>query len=79
MLLCLSVVGQDKPKPIPKDFKSMKALAEKGEAYAQINLGTMYDKGRGAERGGKEAVKCCRKTAEQGYEHAKTALKRLSP
>ena len=27
------------PKPLPKDIPSLKVLAEKGDAYAQNNLG----------------------------------------
>ena len=40
----------EKKKPFPKDFKSLKALAEKGNAKTQSNLGFMYAKGRGVEQ-----------------------------
>ena len=40
-----------------KDFKSIKVLAEKGEAEAQFALGLMYDTGQGVEVNDKEAVK----------------------
>jgi len=75
--LCLSSVGADKDKPLPKDFKSLKALAEKGDAIAQYNLGVMYDEGKGVEKDEKEAVKWYRKAAEQGDDDAKAALKKL--
>ena len=58
---------KDKPKPLPKDFKSLKALAEKGDATAQNNLGWRYDMGRGVKQDFKEAVKWYRKAAEQNY------------
>ena len=47
MCLCLPLAGADKEKPLPKDFKALKALAEKGDARAQHNLGTEYAKGEG--------------------------------
>ncbi len=53
--LCLPMVAADKDKPLPKDFKSLKALAEKGDALAQFNLGSMYDNGEGVEQDFKEA------------------------
>jgi len=56
----------DKGKPLPTEFKSLKALAEKGDAEAQNNLGMMYDFGRGVKQDFKEAVKWYRKAAEQG-------------
>ena len=40
--LCLSAVGQDKPKSLPKDIPSLKALAEKGDAEAQFQLAENY-------------------------------------
>jgi len=38
----------------------------------------MYESGRGVEKDEEEAVKWYRKAAEQGYEPAKAALKKLS-
>ena len=29
LILCVPLMGEDKDKPLPKDFKSLKALAEK--------------------------------------------------
>jgi TPR repeat protein len=47
LFLSLPLVAADKDKPFPKDFKSLKALAEKGDARAQFNLGLMYGFGMG--------------------------------
>ena len=55
--VCLPLAGADKEKELPKDFKSLKASAEKGNAMAQNSLGLMYDKGEGMEQDFKEAVK----------------------
>ena len=48
-----------------KDFKSLKALAEKGDAEAQYEIGMMYRNGEGVEADLKEAFKWTRKAAEQ--------------
>jgi TPR repeat protein len=69
-----SVLAADKGKPLPKDFKSLKALAEKGNAEAQYNLGMMYDGGKEVKRDFKEAVKWVRKAADQGFAEAQLAL-----
>ncbi len=55
-----------KVKPLPKDFKSLKVLAEKGDARAQYNLGAMYARGEGMPEDNKEAVKWWRNAAKQG-------------
>ena len=47
LCLCLPVAGGGKGEPLPKDFKSLKALAEKGDARAQHKLGNKYAKGEG--------------------------------
>ena len=46
-----------------------------GFAYAQYNLGVMYDNGQGVQQDYKEAVKWYRKAAEQGHNGAIEALK----
>jgi TPR repeat protein len=48
------------------EFDEMKALADKGDAYAQNNLGVIYDNGRGVPENDAEAVKWFRKAAAQG-------------
>ena len=61
-------------KPLPKDFKSLKTLAEKGIARAQHNLGSMYYHGKGVVRDHKEAVKWFRKAALQGNARGQFSL-----
>ena len=69
--LCLSSIGQDKPKPLPKDIPSLKALAEKGDANAQNTLAVYYNFGiGGAIKDTKKAVKWFQKAAEQGLDAA---------
>ena len=45
-------------------------LAAQGYAYAQYNLGGMYNEGQGVPRDYAEAVKWYRKAAKQGYSQA---------
>lgn len=49
-----------------KAFKIFKPLAGQGNAIAQYNLGSMYDKGQGVTRDYAEAIKWYRKSADQG-------------
>tara|TARA_R110002126_G_C10370575_1_gene493378 strand:- start:246 stop:782 length:537 start_codon:yes stop_codon:yes gene_type:complete len=56
------------------EFDEMKALADQGIAYAQNNLGFMYDNGEGVPENDAEAVKWFRKAAEQGYAAAQFNL-----
>jgi len=49
-----------------ENFISCKAYAEQGDASAQFLLGGMYDNGQGVTQDYKQAVKWCRKAAEQG-------------
>ncbi len=55
-------------------FQETKARAEKGDAAAQIDLGLMYDLGRGVARDYAEAVQWFRKAAEQGHARAQLLL-----
>lgn len=50
------------------------ALAERGQAKAQFNLGFMYEKGLGAPADDGEAMKWYRKAAEQGHAGAQNNL-----
>jgi hypothetical protein len=56
------------------EFEETKALAEKGNAAAQYNLGDMYREGEGVAEDDKEAVKWYRKAAEQGHAQAQNNL-----
>ena len=70
-LLALCLAGCVKPKT---EFEKTKALAEKGDADAQYNLGWMYADGEGVPEDDKEAVKWYRKAAEQGHADAQYSL-----
>jgi len=71
--LCLASCSTT-PESLPKDFKSLKALAEQGNSDAQANLGVMYYNGDGVKQDYKEAVKWSRKAAEQGDANAQGNL-----
>ena len=55
-------------------LREWKSLAEQGFAYAQFNLGLMYDDGRGVPEDDGEAVKWYRLAAEQGHASAQNNL-----
>ena len=56
------------------EFDEMKALADQGNANAQLNLGVMYDNGEGVPENDAEAVKWYRKAADQGDAIAQSNL-----
>ena len=64
----------DPTKPLPKGFKSLKALAVKGDARAQNELGIRYEYGKEVLEDDKEAVKWYRKAAAQGHAPAQVTL-----
>ena len=64
--LCLPLAGAEKKKPLPKDFKSLKALAEKGNARAQGQLARNYTYGEGVKQNYVEALKWATLAARQG-------------
>lgn len=51
-----------------------KALAEQGNAFAQNNLGTMFEKGLGVQQDYQQAMRWYRKAADQGFAHAQSNL-----
>ena len=55
-------------------FDETMAAAKQGKAYAQFNLGNMYDNGNGVPENDAEAVKWFRKAANQGYANAQSNL-----
>ena len=61
-------------KPLPKDFKSLRALAEKGNSAAQTKLAEMYYNGHGVEEDDEEAKRWIQKSADQGYARAQVIL-----
>jgi len=58
----------------PTALRIYRQLAKQDDAFAQFNLGVMYDKGRGVPQSYKEAVWWYRKAADQGYMAAQTNL-----
>ena len=56
------------------DFDETMAEAKQGAAYAQFNLGVMYDNGDGIPENDAEAVKWYRKAADQGHAKAQSNL-----
>ena len=61
----------------PEPIREWRAAADRGEAWAQFNLGLAYDKGDGVEKDLREAVRWYRKAAEQGDKEAQRALQKL--
>lgn len=57
-----------------KQFKEVSALADKGDAEAQLALAFLYSRGLGVDRNPKKAVKWCHKAAEQGLARAQWQL-----
>ena len=55
-------------------YKVYSPLAMEGNAHAQSNLGSMYDKGEGVTQDFEEAMKWYRKAAEQGSTSAQYKL-----
>jgi hypothetical protein len=55
-------------------LKATEEAAERGEAWAQNNLGVMYENGKGVTRDDKEAVRWYTKAAEQGNAVAQNNL-----
>lgn len=54
--------------------KLMKPLAERGETWAQVNLGLLYAQGLGVQEDTREAMKWFRMAAEQGDATAQHCL-----
>ena len=70
LILCVPLLGEDMDKPLPKDFKSLKALAEKGSVNAQLRLSTMFAEKQDFE----EAFMWCLKAARVGHAGAQFNL-----
>jgi uncharacterized protein len=51
--------------------------ADQGNAYAQYNIGRLYDNGWGVEKDYTKALAWYQKAADEGDEDAKAALTRL--
>lgn len=57
-----------------KVFEGFKALAERGDAEAQLNLGLCFDNGSDVAKDQIQAVSWYRKAADQGYAKAQDQL-----
>src|SRR5262245_50685230 len=55
-------------------LRLLRPLADQGDAFAQLNLGVMYDNGRGVPRNYAEAAKWFRLAADQGLANAQLNL-----
>lgn len=64
--LCLLLVSCLSYSAFALDYNTVRELAEKGNAAAQFDLGTMYDQGEGTQQSYVEAAKWYLKAAEQG-------------
>jgi len=51
-------------------LRIFRQLADQGDIDAQVNLGVMYERGKGVPQDYKEAMKWYRKAADQGYASA---------
>ena len=74
LCLCLPVAGAEKAKPLPKDIPSLTALAEKGDANAQNELGVRHYSGQGVKKNFNEALKWFTKAAAQEHPKAQYNL-----
>ncbi len=72
--LCLPALTQNKPKSLPKDIPSLKALAEQGDAEAQYMLGAAYYFGEGIDVDFKLGTDWYKKSAKQGNPNAQYSL-----
>jgi TPR repeat protein len=76
--LCpMAAMAQDKGSPAAGSFEQLTALAEKGNAEAQLKLAELYRTGKGAAQNVEEAAKWYRKAAEQGVAEAQFKLGEL--
>ena len=81
-LLTLWVATRKPPVATPEvaeviDLEGTRAKAERGDAEAQKQLGSIYAKGQGVAQSYAEAAKWYRQAADQGHAGAQTALGEL--
>jgi uncharacterized protein len=77
LFLSLPLVAADKDKPLPKDFKSLKVMAEKGDAEAQFRLASNFYYGEGVKKDYGQSFKWAFLSAAQGNPKAQYRLARL--
>ena len=72
---CFTAFGAGEEKSSPAEtFESVKQLAEKGNAEAQLKLAQMYQEGKGVAQNLQEAFNWSKKAAEQGLAQAQLLL-----
>ena len=67
-------MGKEKDPELVKQYRAFLKAAERGDAYAQYNLGVCLKNGEGVARDAAQAVVWYRKAAEQGYAYAQFNL-----
>jgi TPR repeat protein len=77
VLFLLVALAAAVPVFAQSDYEAAKALAETGDAEAQVSLGTMYRNGEGVVQNDQEAVKWYRLAAEQGLVYGQLDLGRM--
>ena len=77
LLLSFPLVAQGKPKPLPRDIPSLKALAEKGDAEAQYQLADKFYYGEGIEKDYAQSFKWASQSATQDNPKAQYRLATL--
>ena len=71
----LTALGVDAPvQTQTPEIDALRVRAEAGDAEAQLNLGVMYDTGRGVPQDDAEAVRWYRLAADQGHARAQGNL-----
>ena len=72
---CFTASGAGEEKSAPAEtFESVKQLAEKGNAEAQLKLAQLYQEGKGVAQNLPEAFNWSKKAAEQGLAQAQLFL-----
>ena len=74
LLLSAAVMISAVRLTIASDLDSLKVAAEQGDATAQVDLGLMYNTGKGVPKDVVEAVRWLRMAAEQGHAKAQFYL-----
>ena len=77
LFLSLPLVAADKDKPLPEDLKSLKALAEKGDARAQFQLANKFYYGEGVGKDYVQSFEWASRSAAQDNPKAKYRLASL--
>jgi len=66
------------PKDLTKAVELYQKAADQGDAFAQTNLGALYESGQGVPQDLEKAAELYQRAANEGYQPAIANLKRLS-